>query len=729
MKNCNINIDKYYQYINKAIENNKLLFQVIISIFIGFCAFILVTDISIINPKNTNWLMKGDPATHFFGWQFYRTAPLFQWPFGANPNYGMDISSSIVFTDSIPLLAFLFKPISSYLPAVFQYIGLWVLICFILQAYFSHKVLSKFTLDTLLPILGSAFFAIAPFLLWRLHGHYALFGQWVLLAAIYLYLQDKYSTIFWIILLCVTSLIHPYLLVMVLAVWSTDMAQRLLIKEIRFLKLVGSFITGITFTALIMWFAGYFMINNGVEVEGFGFYRMNLLSLIDPDDMWSRLLRDQKGAPGDYEGFNFWGVGIIGLCIISIYELIKNKKISLPMRVWPLFVFGFLMFLYAISNQIGIGSLELFSYKLPSFTKIITGMFRVSGRFFWPVSYLIYFAIFYVLFRKVDRRIAIFLCTFLLFVQVLDSQKAFTIFNQKFSKTNLYSSPLKSTEWDKIGKDYKELIIVLPRNTPNKWIELSEYAIAHKMAINAGYFARIDVNKLQQSRTTLVSTIIKNNLSNDALYFFEDEILWNIATIQLNKYDFAGIKDGFKFIAPNFKNNSYYGNLKLESIEFQSPNKINALKLNLNEKYYFTISGLNSKYLYDGWSGAESWGTWSEGESSLLIFKLSAIPSNDLNLLIEGHAFITDKHPIQEIDVYVNNKYLSTLKYTLTDNAGIRTIRVPKKIIDNNPHVIIRFDYKNSKSPAELGMSGDGRRLGLGLISIKIIKEAEYKFR
>lgn len=58
--------------------------------------------------------MEGDPATHWLGWQFFRNSPLLQWPLGANPDYGMEIGSSIIFSDSIPLLAFIFKPLGAF---------------------------------------------------------------------------------------------------------------------------------------------------------------------------------------------------------------------------------------------------------------------------------------------------------------------------------------------------------------------------------------------------------------------------------------------------------------------------------------------------------------------------------------------------------------------------------------------------------------------------------------
>jgi hypothetical protein len=704
--------------IKDFLSKYQISLKVVLSLFIGFFAFNLVADIAIINPQNADWLMEGDPATHFLGWQFFRSAPFSQWPFGLNPNYGMEIGSSIVFTDSLPLFAFLFKPISSYLPAVFQYIGLWILVSFLLQSYFAWKLLSKFTKDTWLPFLGSAFFVIAPFLLFRLRGHYALFGQWVILAALCLYNKKNYKTSFWVLLLSATALIHAYLLIMVSAIWSADMTQRLLIREKKFLQVVGSFTFCIATTIFVMWFAGYFMFSNGGEAWGFGFFRMNLLSMINPDDLWSRILRDHNGGDGDYEGFNFLGIGIIQLAIFSIFEFIKNKKIIFHVSIMPICVLSLLLFSYAISNKIAIGSHEIFSYSLPPFMNIITGNFRVSGRFFWPVAYIIYLSIFYLIFTRMKPRPALVLCALLLIIQIVDSNRAFSHFKDKFSKIGPYVSSFRSLEWNEIANNYKKVLLVLPSNIPENWIILSEFAVANHMSINTGYFARIDNKQLHHTRIKLVESIISNTLDPEALYFFENGTLWNLAISQLRQSDVAGLKDGFRFIAPNFKGSADFNNGK---IKFTPPLATSNFSYNLNETIYFTTKGLGSKFGVYGWSGAEPWGTWSDGDSSFLVFNIPHIPKSDLNLMIEGHAFLAEKHPVQEIDVYLKDHYLNTLKYTLLNNGGIRTIKIPKELIaDNNPLVSIRFNYKNPNSPAALGLSADGRRLGLGIISIQL---------
>lgn len=141
-----------------------------IALALGVACFFYITDPSILLSWNTSWLSTGDPAFHWLGWEFFRQTPLLQWPLGANPGYGIEISSSIVFSDSIPLLAFIFRPLHSILPTPFQYLGLWLLLCIVLQAWFAWKILSILTTNRWLPLMASLFFAIAPAFLYRFHG-------------------------------------------------------------------------------------------------------------------------------------------------------------------------------------------------------------------------------------------------------------------------------------------------------------------------------------------------------------------------------------------------------------------------------------------------------------------------------------------------------------------------------------------------------------------------------
>ena len=122
-------------------------------IILGLVGFFAVTGGYIFHPTNISWLGGGfDPTTHYLGWEFYRLGP-WEIPLGLNPNYGLEFSNSIVFSDSIPLLAVIFKALESLfiLSLPFQYLGIWTFICFILQAYFAWLLIGIFSKNYYFP--------------------------------------------------------------------------------------------------------------------------------------------------------------------------------------------------------------------------------------------------------------------------------------------------------------------------------------------------------------------------------------------------------------------------------------------------------------------------------------------------------------------------------------------------------------------------------------------------
>src|SRR5262245_40322358 len=86
-------------------------FDGVLVIAVATIAFSLVVGIGVIDPTNLAKVGKSDSVTHFLGWQFFRQSP---WtvPLGASPDYGLELSNSVVYSDSIPLLALAAKPFS-----------------------------------------------------------------------------------------------------------------------------------------------------------------------------------------------------------------------------------------------------------------------------------------------------------------------------------------------------------------------------------------------------------------------------------------------------------------------------------------------------------------------------------------------------------------------------------------------------------------------------------------
>jgi hypothetical protein len=74
------------------------------------------------------------------------------------------------------------------------------------------------------------------------------------------------------------------------------------------------------------------------------------------------------------------------------------------------------------------------------------------------------------------------------------------------------------------------------------------------MSVNFGYFARVDTEKLIAARNATEAAVAGNRLRPDSLYVFESDALWNIASAQPRPADFVGVVDGFRIIAPGFRN-------------------------------------------------------------------------------------------------------------------------------------------------------------------------------
>ena len=291
--------------------------------------------------------MVGDSATHYMGWEFFRHTSLLQWPLGLNPKLGLDISSSIAFTDSIPLAAFIFKPFNSLLPATFQYLGLWILICFVLQTYLAARLLSHFLADQIQIALGSVFIALSPVLIYRLvhdgYGHIALVSHFLILGALNLYFIKPLKSSWWALLFASTILIQAYFIPMVAAIWIAKLVQYLrhdggsrsvAIKHFAAVAVasISTLIAG-GYVAL-----GSNLFTGGSEVTDSSFpywFRWQPLSLIDIQTSfsgtWSHFLSDQQELRGDVEGFSFLGSGIILLAgLVALVLLLRYFVARFP---------------------------------------------------------------------------------------------------------------------------------------------------------------------------------------------------------------------------------------------------------------------------------------------------------------------------------------------------------------------------------------------------------------
>lgn len=520
-------------------------------VVLGVLAFLFVVGPRVLLPTNIAWLANGDPSQHFLGWQFFRNSP-WQIPVGLNYNFGLDLKNSIVFTDSNPILAFIFKPLSPFLPKVFQYFGFWLLICFILQSWFGWKLATLISKNKLICLLSSGIFLFSPIFLNRLTVHLSLSGHFLVLAALYLSLRSNQGkrTCFWALTLSITALTHAYLLLMVLIIWASDLVNRLIKKNNSLSKSIIEFFIVLLITLILCWQAGYFSVSGGSVANGYGIYRMNILSPFDPDN-WSYVLQDIPGTQDRLESFNFIGTGVIILLLIGTISISGIKVFSIFYYNLPLLFSVIGLFFFSLSNNIGFGPYN-FTYPIHDSIYEIANIFRASARFFWPAYYLIFLTAIYLTVKFNGSKKATILLSVALIIQIADMSKTIISIHRTMMITpnSKWESPLKDSFWDYAGKKYTKLrVIPLYNNFPN-WNVLADYASSYGMATDAVYLARIDVKKVDLINSRNAQMINSGDYSKDSLYIVSPDHVDQVKS-HLKTVDKLIKVDGFNVIAPN----------------------------------------------------------------------------------------------------------------------------------------------------------------------------------
>jgi hypothetical protein len=539
------------KYINRVIAAYKALPEAATPVFVGILAFFGITGGRQLWPRNIAWLSDADAQTYFLGWHFYRFSP-WGFPLGVSPRYGAELSSSIAFVDNVALFAIPFKAISGWLPDPFQYFGIWMLCCFVLQAWFAWLLVGLITRATFPRTCGTALFVLAPPFLFRLEGHYQMMGQWLLLAALYICFGPRRLSRGWAwpVLALTISLVHSYMTAMVLGLWATDMLRRVLFERRTRAELI-QLLTVPGAVALGFWQAGLFMVGKGIVAQGFGIFRMNLTSLFDPSG-WSYFMKDFAQGRGDYEGFNYLGVG--GLLLVA--AALPALKRALPAlrerrRYWPLLALLLGLSLFAISNNIGLAS---YNFTIPLSQEWLdrANVLRGCGRMFWPVFYVIVWILVRTLFRQYRPQHASWILFAAVLLQAADTSAGWLPIRRSMQPVgSTWPSPLKSKFWADVPSTYKEIRMVPPSNREKNYEVFAYFAGTHGMATDAFYAARMDHQKLRQATRDAHNAVNKGKYTPGALYVLEKRHE-KAARRGLHDGDFLGWVDGFLILAPNW---------------------------------------------------------------------------------------------------------------------------------------------------------------------------------
>ncbi|MBD1869717.1 hypothetical protein H6F95_20925 [Cyanobacteria bacterium FACHB-471] len=123
-----------------------------------------------------------------------------------------------------------------------------------------------------------------------------------------------------------------------------------------------------------------------------------------------------------------------------------------------------------------------------------------------------------------------------------------------------------------------------------------------------------------------------------------------------------------------------------------------------------------------GWAKPEDWGTGTLGKDARLVMQVDGSPaSNAVELSAIARAFVNEEHPKLDVEVIVNGEEVGQWEFVYGESAdGERKAVIPADLVAKQNPLEIVFKMPNAKSPAELGISSDGRVLGLGIYELRL---------
>ena len=146
---------------------------------------------------------------------------------------------------------------------------------------------------------------------------------------------------------------------------------------------------------------------------------------------------------------------------------------------------------------------------------------------------------------------------------------------------------------------------------------------------------------------------------------------------------------------------------------------VDPLSYNLGDTINFPGDSA-SNYLGRGWSHPEDWGRWANGGPAELRLALAAPPETDLTLTVCAKAFFGSGMGQQVVAVSANSELIG--QWTFNDwSVGDRSLLIPNAVARRERILTLRFKIASPVAPRDIGISGDPRSLGFGLIAAKIM--------
>jgi len=672
-----------------------------------------------------DWLAARDATSDLVSWKFFSN-DVWRFPLGSNPNYGMDISSGIAFSGSVPIMAIFFKLFINILPDNFHYFSLWIFICFFLQSYIAFLIIYNKTENILFSIIGSLFFLLSPILINRLTFHLSLSAHWIILMGFYLETKKDIfnKDIYWAALISLSSLVHFYFTIILLGIFflftfnnlNKDLNFRVFYKKI-FLVL-GSLI----FT---MFLIGYFHVPfTDALGYGYGNYTLDLAGILggntsvsNGEISWSYFFSNTPTL--DYEGFAYLGLGGIFLLIfLAIIFSINFKDFIKDKNKIPFFVIILIFSILAITNKIYLFDSLVLSFEIPKILYGIMSIVRASGRLFWPVYYLIFLISIIYLYKKFSKRNSIYILILLFSLQLIDIYPGL----KRHFNSSAFISEKKIIDysfWNDLTKNNSVLRTTYINNESKFLTSLRNVLLLKNIkSTDISTHGRYNRKLASTSRANLYKSFDQKKISDNIIFAIDNyNHLRNLKYLFRNKDIGFFFRDNVWFAISGHRN-------QMTKFDRDQLKKYNPVILKENKKLYLDFSNENSIHGF-GWTHnrpSTKRGMWTEGNISNLIFKLDQNITDSLQIKINISSIIIRKNEPISFTININDNLSKKfdLKEVSELNEGSILLNINRDIAEEDI-IYIKFIIKNPVTKLELLKSADARKLGVLVESLEII--------
>ncbi|MFH5923533.1 DUF6311 domain-containing protein [Roseomonas xinghualingensis] len=665
--------------------------------------------------------ISGDNAVNWIGYEaFARDA--WRWPIFRTTLLAPPDGVNILFTDPIPLMALIGKVVFKLTGWLPNYFGFWLLLAYALQPVTGYWLLRTLGLDRGAALVGGLLFLLVPTFVFR-YGHFPLLGHWALLAALALHVLIVRTggwrpVLAGVGLVLLLVLINPYLMVMAAALIMAGLGDGLLRGRLAWKQAASGAVLMVSGVVVLTVACGF--VEPGGRVNsggGFGLYSMNLLSPVVPQlSIWpGRENFILMGVAGQYEGFNYLGLGILGLLLFAVVLAWRPLLARLQQHILLCITLMGLA-AYALSTQVYAGThLVLNLSVLEEFGPfaLLSGIFRSSGRFFWPLGYFLLALACYALHAQLGARRFIVLATLAILVQAVDTRPLLASVQHRAA---VPPKRLDREAWTEAARSHDELLM-LPQflcASPQTRGALYDFGlIAVRLAIptNSAIVNRFDLD-CQAEKLAFSRDLRSQSLGKDPLI-----VLLGSEVPATTPREVAAAS-GMQCLSISIGYVCSKDPLRPSVLALGTPLEPEDT-INLDQPLSTAVEGDGLRFLGAGWAEASPAGLWGIGTESQIKTKLAQPVCGDLIL----NAHIT---PLALGD-YVVRKAAVTLNGTPAPDAvltgpGAQEINLHLPNPGCTDRLEIAFRFEGLRSPKDLGMNSDPRPLNWTLRNFTIRK-------